>query len=285
MMKNFKGMLLVVLIFFISSLSLASKITITSFNTCNLGFQKKDYGNLCTLIKKSDIIALQEIRTRKGAKALLKNLIHYSRDSRSNWKMLISDKAAGSKVRKEYYVFIWKQKKIKLIRKLGFYDKHCFKRTPFAAYFKLKNTNTKFVLINFHIIFGKSILQREKEVSNITKVYDYFAKKINAPQDETQKDSKKKIFLLGDFNLNNNIFLNKLLKKHTPKLKNAISKETKTTLGSKQKFVSSYDKIITDESTLKHLKYAGIFYLKNLDNTYIRKHISDHLPVFGVFEF
>lgn len=127
-------------------------IKIASFNLQIFGEKKVSntdvMGMILRIIKKYDITAVQEIRSKTDTaiNGLMKML-------GKDYEYVISDRL-GRTNSKEQYAYIYNKKTITVTnRDLAYtYDdkKDIFQRAPFVAQFKTKNGNFDFVLINIH---------------------------------------------------------------------------------------------------------------------------------------
>lgn len=254
-----------IIVLLLPFLIFSEKISIASFNIARLGESKKDYRALVKILEKFDIIALEEVMNENGIKTL--------NDKLGNDYGYVLSKAVGTKKYKEHYAIIYKKSKVNEIKYVGVYnDKfNDFIREPAAFY--IKSNNFDFVLIPVHSIFGDDPKKRMIEASKYVNVYDYFLEKIK----------EEDIIILGDFNLpaNDKAFVS--LKKRN--MVNIINPEKNKTTLSKKGLANSYDNIFLNLSKTK--EFTGTFGVYDFTkNNYeeIRKYVSDHLLIFGIFE-
>jgi len=260
----------IIVIFISLSIFIYGEVSyIASYNTLHLGWSdKKEYKEIAEFLSFFDLIALQEVMNERGVKQLTEAL----EDTGSEWEYLISPYSVGSGEYREYYAFIWKKDRVKLIEKEGFYrgsKSSLFERPPYGATFKIGEFD--FTLVNCHNIFGDSISQRRAEAIMMGDVYTYF-------QDLSEKEQD--ILIGGDFNLPAYDEAFVPLLKNTDQIYYAVNPKNKTTIG-KTSLSSSYDNIFYPyKYTSEYTGNSGIIDFTNGDYKRVRKSISDHLPVF-----
>jgi len=264
--------IIILQIFLIFSLILPSHAeTVASFNTLHLGWSGKDYIETAKALQDFDIVGLQEVMKETG----LIQLVNYlNLNTGSQWKYLISENKVGTTHYKEYYGYVWKGNKVKLIKKLGFYQElspNDFIREPYAAIFKINNFDFTFVLC--HSIFGKRKSDRRNEAQQLFKVYHYF---------QTINGTEQDIIIAGDFNLpGNDRGFQKLLS--IKDMTYGIHPSNKTTLGKYGTLVSSYDNFFYNRTDTVEIFYCEVHnYIEIYGGipTISRKKVSDHLPIF-----
>ncbi len=252
-------------------------LILASFNTLHLGWDGKNYHDTAELLSLFDIIALQEVMKKEGLTNLVKELESVSDEK---WSYHLSPYAAGNGEKyNEYYAFIFKDKKVKFVKSIGFYPEknNEFIREPYGAMFK--SNKFDFILVNNHLLFGDEKSDRQKEAKELSKVYSYF-------QNSDTKEND--VFLLGDFNLPAYDESFKDLFKHKDKIFYSIDPSYKTTIG-KSSLANSYDNIFYSFNYSK--EYTGRNGVYNYTDDYLkkygssrfsilRKEISDHLPVY-----
>ena len=252
-------------------------LILASFNTLHLGWDGKKYHDTAEILSLFDIIALQEVMKKEGLTNLVKELESVSHEK---WSYHLSPYAAGNGEKyNEYYAFIFKDKKVKFVKSIGFYPEknNEFIREPYGAMFK--SNKFDFILVNNHLLFGDEKSDRQKEAKELSKVYSYF-------QNSDTKEND--VFLLGDFNLPAYDESFKDLFKHKDKIFYSIDPSYKTTIG-KSSLANSYDNIFYSFNYSK--EYTGRNGVYNYTDDYLkkygssrfsilRKEISDHLPVY-----
>ncbi len=252
-------------------------LILSSFNSLHLGWDGKNYQKTAEFLSLFDIIALQEVMKKD---AIIKLVNELDKLSKENWSYHLSPYAVGNGEKyNEYYGFIFKDKKFKFVKSLGFYPEknNEFIREPYAAQFK--SNKFDFIIVNQHLIFGDEKSDRQKEAKELIKVYDYF---------QNLDTKENDVFLVGDFNLPAYDTSFKDLFKHKDKIFYSIDPNNKTTIG-KSDLANSYDNIFYSFNYTK--EYTGRNGVYNYTDDYIkeygtnrfsilRKDISDHLPVY-----
>lgn len=255
-----------IIILLLSIISFSEKISVASFNVARLGQSKKDMVALKSIISKFDIIALQEVMSEISLKEL--------NDYIGNDYSYAISKAVGTKKYKEHYAILYKKSKVSEIRNLGVYDDkfYDFIREPSAFY--IKSNKFDFVLIPVHSIFSDDAKKRVIEASKYIDVYEYFY----------NKTKEEDIIILGDFNLpaNDKAFFGI---KNKYNMVNIINPNKNKTTLSKKGLANSYDNIFLNlEKTREFTKIFGVYDFTKNNYEEIRKYISDHLLIFGIFE-
>jgi endonuclease/exonuclease/phosphatase family metal-dependent hydrolase len=264
------------IIYILISISIFSEEAyIASFNTLHLGWSKeKDYKSIAEFLSLFDLIGLQEVMKKEGVKKLRAEL---EKSTGEEWSYLISDYSVGSSKYREYYAYIWKDDKVKLINKnRGFYkfskniyNQKKYIRPPYGADFRIGEFDFTYVLC--HLIYGDSINQRRAEAYRLDNVYDYFQE-----MDENEQD----ILIGGDFNLPAYDDAFKHLFSHDDEVFYSVDPVNKTTIG-KNSLANSYDNIFYSHKYTKEFTgNSGVIDFTQGNYMEVRKDISDHLPVF-----
>lgn len=263
--------------FFIVLNIFSETLILGSFNTLHLGWDGKNYKDTAEILSLFDIVALQEVMKKEGIINLINELELVSNEK---WSYHLSPYPVGNGEKyNEYYAFIFKEKKVKFVKSMGFYAEknNEFIREPYGAMFK--SNKFDFVLVNNHLLFGDEKSDRQKEAKELSKVYSYF---------QNLDTKENDVFLLGDFNLPAYDESFKDLFKHKDKIFYSINPSNKTTIG-KSGLANSYDNIFYSFNYSK--EYTGRNGVYNYTDDYIqkygnnrfsilRKEISDHLPVY-----
>lgn len=266
--------IILLLSFFIFSITYSEEVYISSFNTLRLGKVKKDYNHIAKAILPFDIVGLVEVMNEKGIQALTDELNFL--DKENKWKYFIAPYPVGTDDYKEYYGYVYKESKVTFLNSLGYFpdEKNDFIREPFAANFKIQNFDFTFVLM--HSIYGKKLSQRQLEASLLSNVYDYFQEKNGNEND---------ILIAGDFNLPANDEGFKNLLSHKDEIIYTIDPlNIKTTIGTKG-FANSYDNIFISKKYTSEFKgRSGAIDITKDNFIRTRKEVSDHLPIFIVID-
>lgn len=265
-----KKILVSLILLFITSFSigdtaLSSYSSIGSLNTLHLGWAGKDNSKLAKVISSFDLICLQEVMSEHGIKQVEKEV---EKITGKDWDYLLSPYSVGERAYREYYGFLWKKEKVKLLKDLGFYpekNKNDFTREPYGAIFKIGNMDI--TLVTCHLVYGDNIKERRSEADKLYDVYNYFQSINNEEQD---------VIILGDFNLkgtDKSFFRLKSI----DQIRNIFYDHMKTTLNKEGELVSAYDNIFVSKyTTEKEIETNFVLYQHPLRE--YRK-ISDHLPV------
>jgi len=248
-----------------------NSIKILSWNIQELGQSKNDdeIKYIARLINSYDIVGVQEVVARdpRGAQTVAKIVDELNRMG-NKWDYAISNPTnSPSNKMSERYAFLWKTSKVKLISKPYLDEKLADKciREPYIAKFKLKKNTEPFYLVNFHSRVHSDMPENEIQ---------YFS----AYPDRLKSE---RIFILGDFNLNEkHIVWNALYDKG---YKSAIV-DAPTTLKRKCKkntyFNHSIDNIYYDTKNIQLINSGRIDFVGSCRNLKKARLISDHLPVF-----
>jgi endonuclease/exonuclease/phosphatase family metal-dependent hydrolase len=248
-----------------------SSIKILTWNIQDLGQSKDDdeIQTIAKIIKSYDIIAVQEVVAKdpRGAQAVAEIADNLNRMG-SKWDYSISDptKSPSSNM-SERYAYFWKTSSVKLISK-PYLDTElediCI-REPYIAEFKLKSGTESFYLVNFH-----SRVHSENPENEIIYFKDY-PKRLNSDR----------IFILGDFNLNEkHVVWNDL---YNIGYKSAIVNSPTTLKRSckRNKYLNyAIDNIFYDTQNIELINSGKIDFVGECSNLSKARTISDHLPVY-----
>jgi endonuclease/exonuclease/phosphatase family metal-dependent hydrolase len=234
--------------------SLQADFKVASWNLKNVSINsllfKKSIGKINKYIESNkdfDVICLQELRDKQIIYFLSGGVkeIFFSPFERivSNYK--------GKGTHKEVYGFLV-NKKYKDIKKVEFKNYRSFKRPPTVVIL-----DKKIAVVNVHLVYGKSVSKRKKELRALKRVIKKLTK--------TYKIKKENIILAGDFNLTY---------KNMKKVFKQVWVDGKTTVGTK-KLSKDYDHFVTFNRNGSAKVRTDI--LK--DYKFYRKNISDHLPI------
>lgn len=267
---------LIIGIFLLLSILTFSKETtnVASFNVLHLGWKGKNYKELAEVVSLFELVGLLEVMKEEGLQKLEKEL---EKQTKQEWTYHISKEKIGRKTYKEYYAYIWQDKKVKLKKVRGFYKEtksDDFIRQPYGVDFKIGKFDFTFVIL--HSIFGDKKAHRAGEAMLFDEVYDYFQKLNGKEQD---------VIIAGDFNLPAYDKAFKGILSHKDQIVYAIDpKNNKTTIG-KSALSSSYDNMFFSYKYTKEFTgNYGVFDFTNNNHKTIRRTLSDHLPVFMEFD-
>jgi len=240
--------------------------SIAAFNMLRLGHNNnKDFRALACIIKNFSITGIVELMNETGV-TTLKNELELVTGEK--WDYHISDYAAGRTTYKEYYGYIWRTDKVKLLSVHGFYPEldDEFEREPFGAEFVLDDF--VFTLVLSHIIYGDTVAQRRAEILELKAVYNYFQS-----LDPLEND----IILAGDFNHPYDPAYFTLTT--VDSIINTVSPATLTTIGDSG-LSSSYDNIFYSQIYSSEIASSGVLDYTMNNYSDLNKTVSDHLPVY-----
>lgn len=263
-----------VVLFFIISVTVFTKdiAVVGFFNTLHLGWSGKNIEQCAQVVSMFDIVGLVEVMSEDGIKELTEAV---EKESGKKWAYTISKRAAGNGKYMEYYGFLYRSDKVRMLKEDGFYKEKLdsdFQREPYACEFKIGNFDFTYVIV--HLTFGDSKGEREREALQMNMVYDYF-QNINGKEQD--------VIIGGDFNLPAYDPSFKSILSHKDQIFYAIDPTIKTTIG-KNGMSSSYDNMFYSYKYTKEFTGdSGAFDFTEGNYKEVRKSISDHLPVFMEF--
>jgi deoxyribonuclease-1-like protein len=248
-------------------------INIGTFNIQIFGKAKREKEHvlekLVEIVSDYDIIAIQEIKDIKMETT--QYFLEKINEIQGNNYSFIESERVGRSNSKESYAFYYDNEKIEYLKSFIFPDEEdLFEREPFIAYFRSKQGDFDFYLINIHTKPSDA----EKEIKNLDKVRNYMLRK--------HPDDNDLIFL-GDFNADGSYSKSKS-KALGDKYFWAIPDWFDTTVAKSE---NAYDRIVFLKENKKN--YA---YVSGVDKFQKRwekisedemKEISDHYPVWAKF--
>lgn len=260
-----RKILCVLFISLLPSIALAD-ITVGSFNIKHWGWDNgKDQAKVAEIIRRFDIVAVQEVMKDKPVKEMVSIL---NKNTNKNWKYMTSD-AVGRNSYQEQYAFIWNDN-VSYDRGQVLYidDKDIYAREPMSAKFISNKTGREFALATIHITFGDSISDRKDEIRSLSHYWDWLGEVYpNTPR-----------ILSGDFNLwySHNYF-DPLLSKS----EEAITQGATTLSPKNGKYANLYDNFYYEPSL--NVTSAGIFPFPQkfgITHKEARDSVSDHAPIY-----
>jgi len=251
----------------------SSIVKIASFNIQVFGRSKisdtKIMDMLAKIIKRYDIVAIQEIRSAKGY--VIPSLLSHINKGDLKYDYVIS-KRLGRTESKEQYAFVYNTKTVSLIPGSAYVvddAEDVFEREPFVAYFK--SGNFDFKIVDIHI-------KPEDVEAELT----HLAVVIN---DIYKNSSEKDIIVLGDMNADGSYFNEAKLSTIFQTWVQMIDNFQDTTVAVS---ANTYDRMMTRKETANE-EYDGISGVFGWDVEYgvtdadFVKRVSDHYPVYAEF--
>jgi endonuclease/exonuclease/phosphatase family metal-dependent hydrolase len=221
---------------------------------------------LTRIVSMADIIAIQEVRSAK-----IEPVTQFMEMLPIRYSYVLGPRE-GRSSSKEQFWFIYDKTKFEVLDKNTYPDPDdIFERRPFGVFFKSKDGNFDFIVVNNHI----SPLDAENEISKLPIVFDYYKKLWNEPD----------VLGVGDFNADGNYYNENFLKNIFNEHKIIITNEIDTTIA---KSDNTYDRFIITKTAIED--YSGSMGVLRFDEFFdfsklgIKpKEVSDHYPVWAEF--
>ncbi|MBC8147605.1 MAG: lamin tail domain-containing protein [Bacteroidetes bacterium] len=261
-----KSIICIIILIFVYSPSVysvdKSELILASWNIRILSNNSRDSEELqyiSNIIKRYDLIAVQEVRDEEVLKRILDILP-------AEWSYIISDQV-GRGV-KERYAYLFNTNFVTALGNAYLLEdpEDVFIREPFISSFVSEKFD--FTLITFHALFGDSINDRRKEIRLLPEVINLV---------DAATGNERDIILLGDFNMPSND-KSWMMDPYVA----IIPYQTKTTISD----TSSYDNIwlhkeFTYKENFKSLYEVYSFdeILFNNDDRLASTTCSDHRPI------
>lgn len=256
--------------------STSEELTIASWNIQDLGRTKdaEEITKIAQILRHIDLVAIQEIVAKDpaGAQAVAKIVDELNRMG-AQWDYRISDPTnSPSPYISERYAFLWKTSKVKLLTR-AFLDSELEEvcdREPYVGKFQLTKGKDPFYVINFH-----SRRFNEQPEDEIIHFKDY-----------PKRLKTDRVFIVGDFNIDENhqVWDNLYRLGY-----NSALKEIQTTLKTKcvqNSYLNhSIDNIYYSSKSTQLAQSGAIDFVGSCENLEAARGLSDHLPVFGSFNF
>ncbi len=249
-----------------------AQVAVCSWNLMNFGKSKSDseLDFIASTVNKYDIVAIQEVVAGAGGAQAVARLVAVLNNKGAKWDSAISDVTTSENPSsRERYAFIWKPSKVKKVGK-SWLDQNFqteIDREPYMSTFEYKGK--QFTIATFHAVPKKKNPESEiKYFKSLPGLYP-----------------KLNLIFMGDFNCpqSNSAFSS---------LKNNGYKTTltnqKTSL--KQKCIgndclaSEYDNMFYDFKKCGAQQSGVVLFYSNFSNLKEARKISDHIPIYGVFE-
>lgn len=246
-----------------------NQLSIISFNIQVLGRTKISNPQIASIIidiiDDYHLIAIQELRDNTDFTLVeLKKLMpeHYK---------IIAGPREGRSSSKEQAVYIYDDRVLDFISEYNYEDlSDIFERSPYIGIFETDDKKLSFQIVNVHISPGTAKLE-------LTYLSILSSQLIAKHQQE--------IILVGDFNADGSYFPEQdLLTLFPNNIYNiVIGNELNTTVAISN---NTYDRIITSDKLPIKIIQSGVLYFESyLTPNITTKQISDHYPVYMVFEY
>ncbi len=280
-------------------------LTIASFNIQIFGKTKSSkpdiMDTLSTIIKKYDLVAIQEIKDASGV--TVPRLLNYLNSNSGNtYKVLLSErtgKQPDDQDSQEQYLYVYNSTKIhpidtvfieytianypdKMILPASVYndDQDNFQREPYIAFFQVRNSPFRFTLANIHTRPESAYEEIDAllAIGNELNEYYRFIDTQNTSQDPDLAFLKN-VIMLGDYNADCSYLsdseIHELKDKYTS-LHWLIPEDTKTNFSPNSD--CTYDRIVITKDMIGHI--TGEF---GVDKSFYSKSVSDHYPIWYKF--
>jgi endonuclease/exonuclease/phosphatase family metal-dependent hydrolase len=246
-------------------------VSICSWNLKDLGNSKSDaeIRYISGILKNYDINAIQEVVAISGGTQAVARLVDALNRSGSSWDYCISAPTSSSAYKAERYAFIWNKSKVSKVGDAWLEKKYNLEidREPYFATFKKEGKI--FTLVNFHA--KTKSMQPETEV----KYFKFLP---------AEYPSLNLIFC-GDFNLPESHSVFNPLKAIGY---SSLLQGQKTTLRdrclSDGCLASEFDNIFYKGTFIKVLNKGVIHFYKDFPDLEAAKLISDHVPIYCIFQ-
>ena len=251
----------------------AGSIKIASFNIQVFGQSKINKPEvmdvLSKIIKKFDIVAIQEVRNKE--QNVIPTLLNLVNDADTKYDYVISERL-GRTGSKEQHAFVYNTKTVDLISESSYVvadPEDVFEREPFVAFFR--SGNFDFKLVNNHIKPEDVSAELRQLAVVINDIYD--------------SSSEKDVIVLGDMNADGSYFDEDNLVVMFPLWIQLIGNDGDTTVAISD---NTYDRMMTRDTTanVEYTGKSGVFRWDAeygvTDNSFIKK-VSDHYSVYAEF--
>ncbi len=244
-------------------------IIVGSWNVKHLGWgDHKEYDQIAHVSQHMDLIAVQEVMSEDGLKALAASL---ERISGERWGVMASH-AIGRGSYRESYAFLWRESKVEYAGGAVVFLDHgdVFSREPYLAKFRSKGTGREIAIANIHILYGDSVGDRLPEIQALDDIWEWMA--------EVYPGTPR--IIAGDFNLKpSHPGWEELAEKG---VRPSISRGATTLSSHDGRYANLYDNLWRDPDRLD-VSASGIIRfpeLLGISHEQARKTISDHAPVY-----
>jgi deoxyribonuclease-1-like protein len=265
---------LLILFFLVVNLSAIAqgRLSVVSWNLKDMGNSKSDsvIETIAKTLSAYDIVAIQEVVAGYGGAQAVARLADELNRKGTKWEYEVSEVTSGNSAYKaERYAFLWKSARVSRVGK-GWLEHQYgseIEREPFYGRFRLGRQIL--TLVNYHAITKSQ--QPEREV----KYFKFLPARY--PDDQ--------LVFCGDFNLpqSHSVFNPLRSMGYVP-----VLVRQKTTLRQRclndDCLASEFDNFYFRPARIR-LKVAGVIHFyRLLPNLALSRKISDHIPIFAVYE-
>ena len=129
-------------------------------------YPKKNYDALAQIVQRFDIVGCINVIAPVGIADIVKHI-------GNEWKSFVTGQQTGTNLSKEYYAYIWKNRKIRMAQSLGYFNdpKNTFVRKPYGAEFETSNSDSTLILVH---ITGNAQIVEINHLREVYEVYNYF---------------------------------------------------------------------------------------------------------------
>jgi len=242
-------------------------IKVLSWNFCNLGGSKsyKHIEFAADMLKDYDIVAIQEVATKKMGADAVAHLHSELNRLGSKWDYVLSEPTKGPGT--ERYAYLWKTNKLKLASKPWLVTaknlQNDLDREPFMARFDVGDKSV--LMANFHAI--PTSKKPQNEIALLYKLHDSY-----------RKDN---LMIMGDFNLaeDHEAFNSLKDKGYTSALVDQKTSLKRMRDKEGNHLAKEYDNIFFEHGPLSKHKSGFIDFVKYFDSLDDARKVSDHLPI------
>lgn len=263
--------LILLFLVFAQACGLGANISMCTWNLKDFGNTKNDseIKYIAGILMHYDINAIQEVVAISGGTQAVARLVDALNRTGANWDYCISDPTVSSSYKTERYAFIWNKSKIRKIGDAWIEKKYNLEidREPYFATFS--KDGKKFTLVNFH---AKT---KSKQPETEIKYFKYLPAEY----------PKLNLIFCGDFNFPESHSVFDPLKAMGYA---SVLQGQKTTLRdrclSDGCLASEFDNVFYKKHLFKVIQKGIVHFYKDFPNLETAKGISDHVPVWWVFQ-
>lgn len=246
----------------------APALRLGTWNVRRLGHGDKDLARVAEVIDEFDVVALQEVMTPEGARALLDHLP-------AGWRLVVTEEPVGRTAYREHYALLYRQGVVRLTRWFVLDDPDdVFERDPMVAC--LEAGELDFCLVSIHVIYGRRVGPRDDEIRAL----------VTSVERLRAGGAEKDWLLVGDFNRPGSAPSWRQVGEQGWRFCDDTG-ATRTTIG-RSGYASAYDHIVLDRGHTgewdgTQLRVDVLSTLCGGDAEQCRQRISDHAPLGTAF--